>query len=152
MVAIWPSWLSGQSLPLRMKYSRYVHCINCHCKQDAKAIFDGYNNQLSTKSVERATRSIKENLWKNLDGSKYANCISAGRFLEQCREKSPFDNVPDQPPHTWLSRCPTIKIRWCFHGRFLHYVRYNQLYMLRHSNSNTTVFDITRLLNLVGKC
>ena len=44
------------------------------------SLFDGYNEQISTKSVERAMRSIKENLWKHLDGSKYANYISAVSF------------------------------------------------------------------------
>ena len=159
-----------------MKYSRYVHYIICHGKLDAKVIFVGYNNQLSTKSVKQTKRSTKENLWKHLYGSKYANCISAGRFSEQCREERSSDKVPDQSPDTWLSRCPTGKIRCCFHGHIFslgvldapNNVVGNdrdllvevifvvpvvaQLYMLCHSNSNITVFDITRLPNSVGKC
>ena len=127
--------------------------------------------------MQRATRSIKENLWKHLNGSKYANCISAGRFSEQCREQRSSDKVPDQSPDTWLStsRCPTSKISCCFHGHIFALGVLDapnvvgnardllvevivlasvdaQLYMLHHSNSNTTVFDITRLPNSVGKC
>ena len=109
---------------------------------------------------------------------KYANCISAGRFSEQCREQRSSDKVPDQSPDTWLSRCPTSKIRCCFHGHTFSLVVLDapnvvvgndrdllvevififtvpvdaQLYMLRHSNSNITVFDITRLPNSEGKC
>ena len=159
-----------------MKYSRYMHYIICHGKQDAKVIFVGYNNQLSTKSVKLAMRSIKENLWKHLNGSKYANCIPAGRLSEQCREQRSSDKVSDQSPDTWLSGCPTSKFRCCFHSHIFalgvldapnvvvgndRYLLVEvivmvpldaQLYMLCHSNSNTTVFDITRLPNSVGIC
>ena len=159
-----------------MTYSRYVHYIICHDKQDVKVIFVGDNNQFSTKSVKQATRGIKENFWKHLDGSKYANCISAGRFSEQCREQRSSDKVPDQSFDTWLSRCPTSKIRCCFHGHIFSLgVLYApnvvvgndrdllvevismtpvdaQLYMLRNSNSNITEFDITRLPSSIGKC
>ena len=175
MVATWHIWLYEQSLPLSMKYSRYVYYIICHSKQDAKVIFVGYNNQFSEKSVKWATRNINENLfWKHLDKSKYANCISAGRFSEQCREQRSSDKVPDKSPDTWFNRCSTSEIRCCFHGHMFalgvldapNVVVGNerdllvevvvmapvdaQLYMLRHGNSNTTVFVITRLPNSVG--
>ena len=176
MVATWPNWQSGPSLSVTMKYSRYVHYKICHGKQDAKVILDGYKQQFSTKSVERATRSIKENLWKHLNGLKYGNYIFAGRFSEQCQEQRSSDKVPDQSPDTCLSRCPTSKIRCCFHSHIFAQGVLDavtvivgndrdllvkvivtaqvdaQLYMLHPSNSNTTVLDITRLLNSVGKC
>ena len=104
-----------QACPLKWNIPGIVYYIIWHRKQGARVIFDGYNQQFSTKSEERAMRNIKENLWKHLDGSKYANYISAGRFSEQCQEQMSSDKVPDQIPEIWLSRCPTSKIRCCFH-------------------------------------
>ena len=96
--------------------------------------------------------------------------------LEQCREQRSSDKVPGQSPDTWLSRCPTSKIRCCFHSHIFALgvldapnvvVRNDRdllvevivmapvnapLYMLRHSKSNTTVFEITRLQNAAGQC
>ena len=37
-----------------MKYDSYVHHTICHGKQDANVVFDGYSQQLSTKSVGQA--------------------------------------------------------------------------------------------------
>ena len=164
MVATWPSWLSGKSLPLTMKYSRYVHYIICHGKQDAKVIIVWYNNQFSTKSVKLAARSIKENLWKHLDGSKFANCIPAGRLSEQCREQRFLTNhlTPDwvDVQQAKLGAVPTViffalgcvgctkcccgKWQRLAGGSNCHGPFRCSIYMLRHSNSNTTVFDITR--------
>ena len=118
--------------------------------------------------------SIKENLRKLLDGLKYANYITAGRFSEQCKEQRSSDKVPDQSTDICLSRCPTSKIMFCFHSHIIALGVLDaptvvvgndadllvevivtapidaQLYMLR--NSNTTVFDIKRLPNSVRKC
>ena len=70
MLTNWPRWLSGHCLPLIITYASCMHYIICHVKQGAKATFGGYNQQLSTKSVEKTRRAPQETYF---DGFKYAD-------------------------------------------------------------------------------
>ena len=167
---------SGQSLPLQWNIPGMCITKFATANSTSKLYLLGItinSPQNQWNGPRGASKKISESIrWI----VKFTNCISAGRFSEQCREQRSSDKVPDQSPDTWLSRCPTSKIRCCFHGHIFalgvldapNVVVGNdrdllvevivmapvnaKLYMLRHSNSNTTFFDITRLPNSVGRC
>ena len=98
MVATWPRWLFEPSLPLIMKYTSCVHHIMCHGKQDAKVICDGYNQQLSTKSVEQTRRAPKEISESISVDRNMPTTTSQADFLNNVKTKRSFDKDPDQSP------------------------------------------------------
>ena len=87
MVATWPRWLSEPSVPLIMKYTSCVHHIMCHGKQDAKVIFDGYNQQLSTKSVEQARKAPKKIFESISVDRNMPTTTSQADFLSNAKKK-----------------------------------------------------------------
>ena len=147
-----------------------------HYKHDAKVIFEGYDQQLSTKSVEHARRASKKVSASILmDGSMPTttsqadflgnvknkgrlikllthHLMNAGIDVQQARSDadsmiiSSALNVSDKPTVVvgtdtdllvaLIARAPMD----------------SELYMLRPSSNNTTVFDIKSLQSAVGEC
>ena len=171
MVATWSRWLFGPSLPLTMKYAHCMQYTIRHGKQDAKVIFDGYSQHLPTKPTEQAQRAP----------TKISESISMDRLRRQTfsakSRKRSFNKVPGQSPDICLSRHSTSKIRCCFYYHIFctrdvgctycfccgkwHRLTGDNNYQghqgcsTLHAPSisgNTTVFDITRLPNLVSEC
>ena len=168
MVATWSRWLFGPSLPLTMKYAHCMQCTIHHGKQDAKVIFDGYGQHLSTKPTEQAWRAPK----------KISESISMDRlrrqtFLAKSRKRSYKKFLTNHLTSAWADvqqvksgavyfiisfvlgvsnavfvgndtdLLVTIIIRATKNAQLLH---------APSSSGNTTMFDITRLQNLVSEC
>ena len=110
MVATWSRWLSGPSLPLPMKYSCYMQYTIRHGKQDAKVIFDGYDQHLATKPMEQAQWASKKN-YESISMDRLHRQTSGAKS-----RKGSLDKVPDQSPDTCLSGRSTSKIGCCFYG------------------------------------
>ena len=65
----------------------YVQYIICHYKCDAKVIFDGYDQQLSTKSVEHARRASKKVSASILMDGRMPTTTSQADFLGNVKNK-----------------------------------------------------------------
>ena len=154
----------------------YVQYIIRHYKHDAKVIFDGYDQQLSTKSVEHARRASKKVSASILmDGSMPTSTsqadflgnvknkgrlikllthhlMNAGIDVQQARSDadsmiiSSALNVSDKP--TVVVGTDTDLLV----ALIARAPKDSQMYMLRPSSNNTTVFDIKSLQSAVGEC
>ena len=154
----------------------YVQYIIRHYKCDAKVIFDGYDQQLSTKSVEHARRASKKVSASILmDGSMPTttsqadflgnvkkkgrlikllthHLMNAGIDVQQARSDadsmiiSSALNVSDKP--TVVVGTDTDLLV----ALIARAPKDSQMYMLRPSSNNTTVFDIKSLQSAMGEC
>ena len=155
---------------------RYVQYLIRHYKRDDKVIFDGYDQQLSTKPVEHARRASKKvSASVLMDGSmptttsqadflgnvKNKGCLikllthhlmNAGKDVQQARSDadsmiiSSALNVLDKPAVVVGTDTDLLV------ALIARAPKDSQLHMLRPSSNNTTVFDIKSLQSAVGEC
>ena len=153
----------------------YVQYIIRHYKRDAQVKFDGYDQQLSTKSIEHARRASKKVSASILmDGSMPTttsqadflgnvknkgrlikllthHLMTAGIDVQQARSDadsmiiSSALNVSDEPTVVGTDTDLLVAL-------IARAPKDSQLYMLRPSSNNTTVFAFKNLQSAVGEC
>ena len=154
----------------------YVQYIIRHYKRDAQVIFDGYDQQLSTKSIEHARRASKKVSASILMGGSMPTTTSQADFLGNVKNKGRLIKLLTHHLMTAgidvqqarsdadsmiissalnVSDKPTVVVGTdtdLLVALIARAPKDSQLYMLRPSSNNTTVFDIKNLQSAVGEC
>ena len=140
----------------------YVQYIIRHYKHDAKVIFDGYDQQLSTKSVEHARRaSTKVSASILMDGSMptstsqadfLGNVKNKGRLIKLLTHHLMNAGIDVQQARSDADSMIISSDTDLLVALIARAPKDSQLYMLRPSSNNTTVFDIKSLQSAVGEC